>query len=72
VIGLFVVTKSDQGFVERCNGVKFIQYDNNTLKSSWILFAQSLELLCGTVNFEFFCELEHKITRYNAFIIPSY
>jgi len=55
---LYVVTKNDQGFVEGSNRVEFIQYDNNILKSSWILFAKSLELLCDTENFEFFCELE--------------
>jgi len=38
--------------------VEFIQYENNTGKSSWILFAKSFELLCDTENFEFFCELE--------------
>jgi len=58
VKSLNVVKKGDQGIVERSNRVEFIQYDNNTGKSSWILFAKSFELLCDTENFEFFCELE--------------
>jgi len=46
---LHAVTQGDQGFVKRSNRVDFIEYDNTTVKMSWLFFAKTLQSLCDTV-----------------------
>jgi len=38
-----------QVFIERTSRVEFIQYDNITVKTSWLFFAKTLQSLCDTV-----------------------
>ena len=45
---LHAVTQGDQGFVKRSSGVEFIQYDNITVKMSWLFFVKTLQSLCDT------------------------
>jgi hypothetical protein len=49
--------EGDQGSVERCNWVEIIQYHKIAVKMSWLFFANNLESLCDTENFEVYIDV---------------